>query len=386
LIKIVKNSRQVLKRNSHKQRSIITVILWGLLTISLVLFANQKLKALYELNKREKSTNNYYNTLEKIKDPMPLLADYPEYVQPLQSDHRFLAPPVVDEKAGEMLVRSWRYWYNARGIVEMENRLEAKATAIINVHPWGIDDGHGLKTPEPAGCKFFGTPEKNKLMIMHVQDVINPFLSRLRGYVSLVGHSLPGSEDQVRKLLYSSILTKPEEQDIEQGKNLLAELLSRHKFEGNPLKKTLLLDANTPVKSYFSLTPSTDDSVYYNGPGYGQLPIPIVKSLELRKNDIVFYDDEGYQKVRDYLKSKGVRHILLTGYATDMCVISTTCGYENLSKDFNVFLVGDATLATFPASTTPKYATQVAVAKAALHQMITQVNWVKIDKGELKQH
>jgi len=41
------------------------------------------------------------------------------------------------------------------------------------------------------------------------------------------------------------------------------------------------------------------------------------------------------------------RHVLLTGYATDMCFCRTTAGYENLAKDFNVFLVGDATLATF---------------------------------------
>jgi hypothetical protein len=66
-----------------------------------------------------------------------------------------------------------------------------------------------------------------------------------------------------------------------------------------------------------------------------------------------------------------------------MCVIGTTCGYNNLSKDFNVFLVGDATLATYPASITPKFATQVALANASLRQMITQVNWVKI-RAELE--
>lgn len=56
-----------------------------------------------------------------------------------------------------------------------------------------------------------------------------------------------------------------------------------------------------------------------------------------------------------------MRHILLTGYATDMCFCKTTAGYENLSKDFNVFLVGDATLATFPANKTARYATNAAV-------------------------
>ena len=337
---------------------------------------------------------NYDNTLEKIENPLPLLADYPEYVEPLQYECRYLTPPVVYEEDGELLVRSWRYWYNARGIIEMENRLSAKATAIINVHPWGVDDGHGLKTPEPAGCAFFCTPEKNEFGLKHVQDVLNPFFRRLRNHVALVAHSLPGVEDEIRKLLYPSISTKHEERacrggalcppntapTVERGEKLLAELLSKHKFEGKPLKKRLTLDANAPVKSYFEQTPSTDAGDYYNGQGFWQLPMPIVKCLERGPNDIVFYDGEGYPKVCDYLKSIGVRHILLTGYCTDMCVIGTTCGYENLSKDFNVFLVGDATLATYPGSTTPKYATQVALANAALRQMITQVNWVKINK------
>jgi hypothetical protein len=211
--------------------------------------------------------------------------------------------------------------------------------------------------------------------------VLNPFFWRLRSHVALVGHSLPGIEDEIRRLLYPSISTKPEELDVERGEKLLAELFSKHKFEGNPLREKLILDENRPVKSYFEQTPSTDAGDYYNGKEFWQLPMPIVKCLKCAPNDLVFYDGEGYPKVRDYLKDIGVRHILLTGYATDMCVIGTTCGYENLSQDFNVFLVGDATLATYPASTTPKYATQVALANAALRQMVTQVNWVNLNSS-----
>jgi hypothetical protein len=95
--------------------------------------------------------------------------------------------------------------------------------------------------------------------------------------------------------------------------------------------------------------------------------------------DLVFYDGEGYAKVRDFLKSRGVRHVLLTGYNVDMCVISTTCGYLNLKQDFNVFLVGDATLATCPASITPRFATQVALCNAALTTLVTQVGWVRVE-------
>ena len=58
--------------------------------------------------------------------------------------------------------------------------------------------------------------------------------------------------------------------------------------------------------------------------------------------------------------------MLLAGYNTDMCVCSTTAGYKNLAQDFDVFLVGDATIATFPAQPTPRFATTTAVCFAAL--------------------
>jgi nicotinamidase-related amidase len=101
--------------------------------------------------------------------------------------------------------------------------------------------------------------------------------------------------------------------------------------------------------------------------------------VDAAADDIVIYDAEGYPKLRDYLRAIGVRHVLLTGYATDMCYARTCAGYENLSKDFNVFLVGDATLATFPAHVTPKFATSAHIAFASLNQLITQVSWIKYE-------
>ena len=94
-------------------------------------------------------------------------------------------------------------------------------------------------------------------------------------------------------------------------------------------------------------------------------------------DDVVIYDDDGYPPLKEFLKEHEIRHVLLTGYATDMCFCKTTAGYENLSKDFNVFLVGDATLATFPANSSPRYATNAHISFAALNQLITQVSWVK---------
>ena len=46
-------------------------------------------------------------------------------------------------------------------------------------------------------------------------------------------------------------------------------------------------------------------------------------------------------------------------------------------RDFNVFLVGDATLATFPANPTPRFATNAAVSFASLENLITQISWIR---------
>ena len=91
----------------------------------------------------------------------------------------------------------------------------------------------------------------------------------------------------------------------------------------------------------------------------------------------MIYDAAGYAPLKEFLHKNKVRHILLTGYATDMCFCKTTAGYQNLAKDFNVFLVGDATLATFPANSSPKFATNAAISFASLENLITQTSWIK---------
>ena len=103
----------------------------------------------------------------------------------------------------------------------------------------------------------------------------------------------------------------------------------------------------------------------------------MTRDITVHPDDVVIYDELGYNPLKKFLRKNGIRHVLLTGYATDMCFCRTTAGYENLSCDFNVFLVGDATLATFPANSTPRYATNAHSSFASLSHLITQVSWVK---------
>ncbi len=320
----------------------------------------------------------YDNRLTLLPDPQPLLADFPEFVEPIRELRRFEAAPLVVDEGADLSVRAWRFSYNARGIIELPNRLRADRTAVIMVHPWGIDDGQGWNTPEPAGVADFCTLEKNKLAARHTRKVIDPLLASLRSRVAATLVSLPGKEDAIRKKLYRSIRGQPTAADREQGAKELAAKLAGFEYRGQPLPEKLALSTDHPVGDYFRQFPGLDATAKYNNAGFWDLPIPVTKDIALAEGDVVIYDGEGYDALKQFLLAQGVRHVLLTGYATDMCFCRTTAGYENLSKDFNVFLVGDATLATFPANSSPKYATNAHISFASLNQLITQVSWIKL--------
>ena len=322
----------------------------------------------------------YRNRLVRIENPQPLLADYPEFFEPITEQSHFESPPVVVDEGADLHVRSWRFSYNARGIIEMPNDLLASQTAVIMVHPWGIDDGQGWDTPEPAGVADFCTLEKNHLAARHTREIVKPFINSLRRNVACVLYSLPGKEDPIRHKLYRSFTHRPTAEQRKEGARELKARLSSFKYRGEPLPETLTLSKDKPVIDYFQQFPGLDSSARFNNEGFWQLPIPVTTDVDVDPEDVVIYDADGYEPLKAFLNSIGVRHVLLTGYATDMCFCRTTAGYENLSKDFNVFLVGDASLATFPANKSPRFAVNAAISFAALNQMVTQVSWVKLDK------
>src|SRR5687768_4690384 len=50
----------------------------------------------------------YDNTLTPIKDAKPLLADFPQFVEPVVESKRFEAPRLVDDANADLDVRAWR--------------------------------------------------------------------------------------------------------------------------------------------------------------------------------------------------------------------------------------------------------------------------------------
>lgn len=355
---------------------------WHLLPIGALTFSQSILlvaSAVSLAQPNNDSPRTYHNQLRRIESPKPLLADYPEYFEPILERNHYEAPAIVTDDQADLHVRAWRFSYNARGIIEMPNHLRADKTAVIMVHPWGIDDGQGWRTPEPAGVADFCTPEKNQLAAEHTQRVIRPLLDRLRPRVSLVMYSLPGLCDPIRRKLYRSLDHLPNANERAQGERELAEKLKDFDYRGQPLVDRFELSSDRPVIDYFKQFPGLDAGGKYNHQGFWDLPIPVTRDIGAQPNDVVIYDADGYPALRDFLHQQRIKHILLVGYATDMCFCKTTAGYENLSKDFNVFLVGDASLATFPSNATPRFAVNAAISYAALNQLITQVSWITLD-------
>jgi isochorismate hydrolase len=250
------------------------------------------------------------------------------------------------------------------------------------VHPWGIDDDQGWTTPEPAGIADFCTPDKNHLAARHTREVIDPFLKAMRGHVKLVGYSLIGERDPLRMKMYRTIYDNPSASDRSVARDQVLKRLRDFKYQGGPLIDKIPVSVEFPVRDYFAQFGGTDASERYNPPGFWKLPVPVTSDVTVHPEDVLFFDVDGYPPLRDFLKRQGVRHVLLTGYATDMCFCRTTAGYENLSKDFNVFLVGDASLATYPANNTPRFATNAHISFASLTQLVTQVSWIKKQESQ----
>lgn len=353
-----------------------------LAALALTIMALGQMMALHSEAKAQEATEPvrvYQNQLTRIANPKPLLSDYPAFFEPIIEQTHFEAPAIVQDENADISVRAWRFSYNARGIIEMPNSLRATETAVIMVHPWAIDDSWGWKSPEPCGVADFCTPEKNALAARHTKEVIDPFLKRMRDRAALIMYSLPGNADPIRSMVYRSFSKRPSHEERIAGEKELRRVLADYPYKGQGLPEQLILGKSQPVADYFRQFPGLDASARFNGDGFWSLPIPVSDSVSVEPNDVVIFDGEGYPPLRDFLKQQGIRHVLLTGYATDMCYCRTTAGYENLSKDFNVFLVADASLATFPANTSPRFAVNASISYAALNQLITQVSWIKLN-------
>ncbi|MFN5288395.1 MAG: hypothetical protein ACK5KS_26520, partial [Planctomyces sp.] len=51
----------------------------------------------------------YENRLVRIEQPRPLLADYPEFFEPIIEQAHYEAPAIVQDAGADLSVRAWRF-------------------------------------------------------------------------------------------------------------------------------------------------------------------------------------------------------------------------------------------------------------------------------------
>src|SRR5262249_45486517 len=155
------------------------------------------------------------------------------------------------------------------------------------------------------------TPEKNQISRSHVAKVVNPLLKSLRGNTALTLYSLPGKADPIRKKLYRSFTSEPTKADREAGAQELAARLKSFTYRAESVPAKLALSADRPAVDYFRQFPGLDAGPKFNGAGFWELPIPVIREIDVDPKDVVIYDGDGYAALRDFLRKQKIRHVLL---------------------------------------------------------------------------
>lgn len=158
----------------------------------------------------------------------------------------------------------------------------------------GIDDGQGWRTPQPAGVCDMCTEEKNALAGQHTVQVVNPLVGRLRDVGCAVVYSMRGRTHPITDRLYRTLHTvPPSAADRDTARLELNAALQSFDYDGHDSIPTELdLSQNSPVSDYFRQFPGLDAGPAYNGEGFWELPVPVVKYLEVHNNDVVCWDEQ----------------------------------------------------------------------------------------------
>lgn len=313
----------------------------------------------------------YENTLTPIPST-PLLGYNPDFFDPIYEELHYEASPLIMDPNGTLKVRVWRYSYNARGIIELDNYLDPEKTAILIAHPWGVEHVPLWMDPNRSGTVFYCTPRKNGDYLHHVKEVLNPFLKKVRREVKNIIYTLPGDLDSTNSKIYSTTITKTTREAREEGMREYKEAVRYHHCDIE-IPQQLDIDQNHITASYFSQFPGLIDNTCCRN-----IPKIVTSNIDVGLDDVVFFDDQGYAALRDFLKKQGIKHILLGGYSNsnDMFLNVTTANYVDLTRDFNVIIIGDATMGLFPGMHSPPACSSANISHLSLEHFITQFSWI----------
>ena len=138
------------------------------------------------------------------------------------------------------------------------------------------------------------TEEKNALAGQHTVQGVNPLVERLRKIGCAVVYSLRGGTHPITDRLYRTLhAAPPSAADREAAKTELTAALQGFEYDGHDnVPSELELSQSTPVNDYFAQFPGLDAGPAYNGDGFWELPVPVVKYLEVHERDVVCWDDQ----------------------------------------------------------------------------------------------
>ena len=83
----------------------------------------------------------------------------------------------------------------------------------------------------------------------------------------------------------------------------LTAALRAFEYDGHDtIPSELELSQESPVKDYFAQFPGLDAGPGYNGEGFWELPVPVVKYLQVHENDVVCWDEQVRRQGKQHLR------------------------------------------------------------------------------------
>ena len=169
------------------------------------------------------------------------------------------------------------------GIIEVPNRLSSSRTAVIVVHPWGIDDGQGLAQPRAGRRRVSMHPGEEQDRARACRQGHRSRFSRPCAVKLAYSWAIAFRELRIRSGGRSTARSAASPQSRNAGK---ASESSRPSSKASitagsqyPVRSTV--DSQTPALAYFKQFPGLDAGPAFDGTRILELPIPVMKPIEV---------------------------------------------------------------------------------------------------------
>ena len=316
------------------------------------------------------------NRLTPIQEPKPLLADRPEIRRAGPRACTLEAPAWWTTERADLHVRAWRWSYNARGIIEMPHHLRAKRPPWS----WFIRRASMMVRVEHRSRRAWPTlhAAKNHRRPPHAR-VIQP-VPQSPFKVAFVMY-LPSDEKARCASSRRSFNHTPSGQASRRCWELRRKLTSFH-LSRRAAPATLQLLSRQAGGHYFQAIPGPDAGRATTTPAFGTCRSPS-RATSTCTRTASWSKTPRLEPLKKFLLQHGVRHILLTGYATDMCFARTCAGPSRERVEGLQCLSRRRPPRWRPSRRTrPRRHERPHLLRRARSPDRTQVSWIRFDPGD----